>query len=500
MFHNRTKLIILGIVAISVSAASLYVKMSVDDTFIFLQFARNMLEGRGMSFNPGEQTYGFTSVSWVLLLYLSGFFSGNLFLNAKLMSMFFATASILEFYIFLKRLIADNRYVLLGTFAWAINPVLLTAYFSGMETALAVFLVLAALIFELEERSRKTALIWSPVIYALCYLTRPEMILLAALGFCDFAMFSPRQRKARRLLWFVLVFAVMVGSWLIIAEFQFGSIVPNPVLIKAAHSAKIYAFNYTLMRLILMMLSTNALDLFLVAGICCLLLLSRRSLSSFLFNSFERKTFLCISILWCSGFLFSYVVQRVEVSPRYLLIISPLLTVFAVLLLNHVVGTRAEFVKRESIIMMCVGFMYLIQSVGATAMIYYPHAQSYNRKDTVLKGIADWMKIHTARTASIATIDIGILGYFSERRIIDVTGLINPDIIKGPTIRYLASEKAQFFLDRNPTPEDLKNHNPNALRVDYEPVFFVSTPSSGLKYGYVEDQDIGFTLYRMHWK
>ncbi|HYR69064.1 MAG TPA: hypothetical protein VER77_04230, partial [Candidatus Dormibacteraeota bacterium] len=39
-----------------------------DDTFIHLQFAKNLIGGRGFAFNAGEPTYGSTSPLWVLLL------------------------------------------------------------------------------------------------------------------------------------------------------------------------------------------------------------------------------------------------------------------------------------------------------------------------------------------------------------------------------------------------------------------------------------------------
>src|SRR5690348_13183272 len=39
-----------------------------DDSYIHLQFARNLATGHGWSFNPGEPTPGATSPLWVALL------------------------------------------------------------------------------------------------------------------------------------------------------------------------------------------------------------------------------------------------------------------------------------------------------------------------------------------------------------------------------------------------------------------------------------------------
>ncbi|MDP6931537.1 MAG: hypothetical protein QGG40_01415, partial [Myxococcota bacterium] len=39
-----------------------------DDTFISLRYARNLVEGHGLVFNPGEPVEGYTNFLWTLLL------------------------------------------------------------------------------------------------------------------------------------------------------------------------------------------------------------------------------------------------------------------------------------------------------------------------------------------------------------------------------------------------------------------------------------------------
>src|SRR4030095_5326403 len=39
-----------------------------DDTFIHLQYAKHLAEGRGLVFNAGERVYGCTSPLWVALI------------------------------------------------------------------------------------------------------------------------------------------------------------------------------------------------------------------------------------------------------------------------------------------------------------------------------------------------------------------------------------------------------------------------------------------------
>jgi len=491
---------VFGIVVFCFLVASIYVQMTVDDTFTFLRFVHNMLNGNGMAFNPGEQTYGFTSVTWLLLLYLSGLLSANLLLNAKILSALFAIGSLVQFNTLMKHLTQKSNYILLGTFVFGINPVFLTIYFSGMETALAVFLLLTALLCQFKERSRDEAIVWSPAIYALGYLTRPEMMLLAVLGLLDFACFSPKGRKLRRLLWSLLLFGSIVGSWFLVAKWNFETIVPNPVLIKASQSKQIYDFSNTFIRTGLMLVSTNAADLLLF--LCCLvLLLSLRKDLAWSSALARIDTAHYLLLLWVAGVGLLYLYQRVEVSPRYLLILSPVITALALRVVQVSVRTRPALMANENKIISLITSLYILHSVAATMFVFYPHTESYNGKDRVLKQFSAWLKNNTDRHSSIAAIDIGILGYFSERQVIDITGLINPDILNARrTIDYLESKKVEFLLDRHPVAGYLQGHNPNSKKVEYEPVLFLSTPSRGWKYHFVEDQNIGFTLYKMRWE
>jgi hypothetical protein len=64
---------------------------------------------------------------------------------------------------------------------------------------------------------------------------------------------------------------------------------------------------------------------------------------------------------------------------------------------------------------------------------------------------AKWIDANLENDAVIAAHDIGALGYFSQRKIIDLAGLITPDVI--PFIRdedqlriYLENEKPDYLV------------------------------------------------------
>jgi len=74
--------------------------------------------------------------------------------------------------------------------------------------------------------------------------------------------------------------------------------------------------------------------------------------------------------------------------------------------------------------------------------------ESINRIDVHL---GKWVAANTPPDATVATIDIGALGYFSGRRILDLMGLVTPEVI--PYIRQHASVDAAtvaFVRDTRP--------------------------------------------------
>ena len=46
----------------------------------------------------------------------------------------------------------------------------------------------------------------------------------------------------------------------------------------------------------------------------------------------------------------------------------------------------------------------------------------------VHREIGEWLRDETPSTASVGTLEVGIMGYYSQRRMIDFSGLIQPEI------------------------------------------------------------------------
>ena len=83
-----------------------------DDTFIHLQYARNLATGHGFVFNPGERVYGSTSPLWVALLADAMMLGVDGILAARVIGAVATLASVLLFFQLMR-----HTGALLGWFA-----------------------------------------------------------------------------------------------------------------------------------------------------------------------------------------------------------------------------------------------------------------------------------------------------------------------------------------------------------------------------------------------
>src|SRR6185295_8532340 len=72
-----------------------------------------------------------------------------------------------------------------------------------------------------------------------------------------------------------------------------------------------------------------------------------------------------------------------------------------------------------------------------------PHMLSYRRG-------AEWIKAHSEPGASIAYVEIGVIGYYSERPILDLMGLVTPwarqYVLRNDLLGALKSKPTDFVL------------------------------------------------------
>ncbi len=177
--------------------------LPLDDGWIHARFAQNLARGHGFSFNPGEPTSTTTGPLWTLLLALGYRLTGeHLFTGIAINSVLCLLLFFVVYHLTLA-LGQGRRLALATTAVVACTAPLPWWVLSGMEPLLYALLALLGVLLHL--RLRRAPLprgLWPTVVFALAGLARPEMLLLFPLAMVDRLLMALREKQGRAL-----------GSW-----------------------------------------------------------------------------------------------------------------------------------------------------------------------------------------------------------------------------------------------------------------------------------------------
>jgi hypothetical protein len=212
-----------------------------DDAFISFRYARNLADGHGLVFNPGERVEGYTNFLWTVIHSVPFLFSraADPVPLARALSLLSGIATILASYRLARDVASGAKLTPLavpvlvaGNWAFAINSM------TGLETIFFAFLItLATLIFAQELQDLRYR--GSSVVYALATLTRPEaggLFVLSVLAVLP-VLLRPRRPGSTAagpayLVRVIVPFATLVGLHLAFRLAYYGALVPNTFFAK----------------------------------------------------------------------------------------------------------------------------------------------------------------------------------------------------------------------------------------------------------------------------
>jgi len=470
-----------------------------DDTFIHLQYARHLAGGHGLVFNPGERVYGCTSPLWVTLL-ADGMALGLDGLRlGKVLGMLTAIASVGLFLQLMRRTVSTPAIRALATVTWASHAWMARWATSGMETPLAVALTLAGFVAFTEGKRWGSRPVRTGALWALASLTRPEVMLLLLLWGMFLLVETEDRFGLRRLIAGTLPVVAIVGTWLLFARIYFGTFWPQTLAAKAAGSSSL-AFHvdsvWRQARLI------GATDGVLLAVLAMSVLFGRVARVSPP-NDAHRW----LPWAWVVGLPALYLARGVPVLSRYLLVLLPVLAWLAWRAAeNWWVGAAPSpaRTRRAVWIAAAVASIVIAENVAVFTGAVLPHVKTFTPAlERSLVKWGTWFGSHTPERAVIATPDIGAIGYFSERRVVDLAGLVTPAMVPHlvrqtpedavATFAFASFSRPDFLVDRAPEPYALLRASRYARAL--VPIGQASMPNLGLAH----QDSVVYSFYRIDW-
>jgi arabinofuranosyltransferase len=400
----------------------------IDDAYITFRYARNLAEGLGLVYNPGEWVLGTTAPLWAVLL--GGGYRLGLtdlpWLATGISAVSDAVSAALLVHYGLRvgwRLVGA---ALVGL-AWALNPMSIAFATGGMETSLFVCVALVAL--GLASRGSRL-----PLAAALCgvaTLVRPEGALLGA----SVVGWTWVSRRGQTVVAAVAAAMPMALAGLTLL-WRYGSPLPNSVAAKQVAYLPAWPFENAVALLVqaglpgwstylLGVLPPAAGLLLATVGLGALVELVRRALPWLNRRGVGWQPFAAFALLYVA-FYVMVGLRGVRLFPWYLVPIEPFYLLGAAAGLARL-GATPAMVRRGA--WLPVGLAGLLVVWQTPAIDWrnplLPIGEEFGREELMFdvgRSLADRLP----QTAVVAAPEIGALGYASNLRMLDTVGLVSP--------------------------------------------------------------------------
>jgi hypothetical protein len=432
-----------------------------DDGWIHQTYARNLAQTGQFAFVPGQPSAGSTSPLWTLLLaagyllhmppalwaymlgglawLLTGWagaaLAGRLFPRRRAAALWVGVACLAEWHL-----------------AWAA--------FSGMETMLFTFL---SLLF-IERYAAKAHPFLLGLIGSLLFLARPEGIVLVGMVLVvillDRRWFPDGNRGAWSKPLLVILadvgagLAVLIVPYVVFNEIVSGQPLPNTFYAKQAEYRELlghplYVRLWRVLRRPLIGAQVLLLPAFVRQFVVGLQeLLRRPRLKTVAVSPFLRL----LPAAWWGAYFCIYAL-RMPVDYQYGRYLMPTIPY---LLLYGIVGMSLWLRPRSPRLLVRLVSRAMPLAVGCLFIGFLVlGARAYADDVCVINGemvdVARWLDANTPDHALVAAHDIGAIGYLGNRRLLDLAGLVTPEVIpfildEERLLEFVLSREADYLV------------------------------------------------------
>jgi hypothetical protein len=416
-----------------------------EDALITLRYAKNLWTGAGLVYNADERVMGFTSPLWT---FLTAPIVGTLPISEARYALgllglvFFSGAFVSLLYLAIKRLhIGDWGIITLAAFL-AVEPRLVAESVSGMEMSLFLFLLSIVL---LAFDTKRFYLAFGAA--SLAFLTRPEGAILWLICFiyclARFRFFPIKQS--------VIPSLIIVAPWLAFSTLYYGSPFAQSALSKSMWSATGFSFSELLFRPAdLDLLWRNMIGLYVLKPppvVRGLIVAFTVAVFAVVFELARRRGSwpILLAMSYFLALLGFYYFGKGLFFPWYSV---PTIAIFALVMatgidtvVERALGEEHEPGSFESISsprrsLRSDSPQRLLTTLAGTAIVIalllgfvlrlLPWRDVRTYEDTVLAPTGAYLAACTPSDSIVMLEPLGYIGYYSQRRVLDLAGLVSP--------------------------------------------------------------------------
>ncbi len=426
-----------------------------DDSWIHLQFARNLATGHGLSFNPGELVPGSTAPLWTALLSVGFLVPGNPLAWSKLLGILLYLAGCWLTHTLARELGLGRELSIIAALLTGFTSWLAWSALSGLEIPLFVVLSLAGIVLHVRERWDSSRLPLALPVLALSFLARPEagLLILAALAdrFLNFRTDESGNRHwlppaLRPLLLGLVLVAVIVGPAIWFNYWVTGSPLPTTFGAKShgvARTLPEIGYLYTVFGIFFQ--AQPWMALLACAGALVLL---------FRLGGKEDRGLL--PALWMLGLPLAYGLidppgkfSLVGNFGRYYFPLFPIVIVLGMLAIATVAeatSSRTRSGVGRSAVRIAMLLVLFLPTLTELAQGAGRYGQSVvNVQDSDVR-VARWLAGRLPPEAVLGVGDIGAIKFLLPNPVVDLAGIANPEIKMWGAARFLEHHRPDYLV------------------------------------------------------
>ena len=405
----------------------------VDDALIYARYIQNLIDGNGFVYNTGEYVNGLTSPLFGYLSIIPAFILDDARDGIMTISVLFTFATQVIYYHLVNTLVSDNKFA--AIFAWLAVCSTITYLNLGMESSLFTFMVGLCLFLYFREFHLILG-----ICVGLLILARPEgVFLVPAMALNTFLY----KRKWPPLSCYVIP-TLLISIQLLFNYLYYDS------FLSSSGMAKIYqgesgvwgenSYLLTLFTRFKFGLTVNGN--WIVAAVLFVLAFCSLALKS-------ARQFHIVSITFLVFYTLFFTIFNIPPQAWYYAIYYVLLWTYVALGLKWI--TQVLIPKYYLFVSYGSYFLILAMLIWQEPIMKSSHGSTV-REDYKEFGI--WLSQNTPEESSVAVVEIGTIGWYSKRRIIDILGLVTADvaifIASGDFHSWVGLYQPDYILVHNP--------------------------------------------------
>lgn len=440
---NQKIIIYAGILLAAVILPILYITYSLgvnstygfplDDPWIHLTFAKNLAEYQSFSYFKDQMaTAGSTSPIYTILAAIGFIFTQNeMVLSYVLGIAFFVLAAVAFYRLSSYEFGKENLFAIICTAVFVLDKWMNFISVSGMETTMYIFFLVACAYFYKKRSAVPFAIFLGLILWG-----RPDGVAFIGALAVDYFLVRHYAKEDKSLVLFdksqlyriAMIFGGIILLYFIMNYILSGSLLPNTYNAKLTYYSPEFRSRGDFLKF-------EVWDYFTVGAYAVIMggfIFSVLKLISDFTKKKYNTNFLYILFILALVFIYWYKLPYAHRFGRYMMPIIPFFILVSSLGIRDLGRLIGGYMKSKEI---ANGIIFVLMAV-ILFMEYGNYTENKENYAIENKYISDrqvaaamWLKENTNEDDVIGTHDVGAIGFYSGRKIVDVAGLVTPELI-----------------------------------------------------------------------